>query len=113
MIHYYMFKKDEIEVIVKQHIESIEKLGDHGSSSGHMGNISYKLVSFSFSETEDGNVKVNYSYTTFVETEFTYYPDNPPYEYNYEKELMIDKNKNIVSDNLINYKDSFSFDTDS
>lgn len=98
-----MLKKDEIEVIIRHHIELTEKLGDHGSSSGHMGNISYNLNNVSFSEIEDGKIKVNYSYTTIVETEFTYYPDNPPYEYNYEKELIIDKDKNIVSDNLLHY----------
>lgn len=95
-----MINNDEIEVIVRQHIESIEKIGDHAGSSGHMGNISYKLNKFSFVEIKDGTLKINYSYSTFVETEFTYYPDNPPYEYHYEKELTLDKDMIIVSDNF-------------
>ncbi len=108
-----MITKDEIEAIINQQIVSTEKLGDFGSTSGHMSNISYRLNDFSYCEIEEGNIKINYSYTTSVETEFTYYPDNPPYEYNHEKELIIDTNKNIITDKLLHYSDNFSFDPDS
>jgi len=93
-----MINKEEIEAIIRKQIELLEKLGDQGSSSGHMSNISYELNDYSTHETEDGLIHVEYSYTTYVETEFTYYPDNPPYGYKHKRIMIIDKEGTIISD---------------
>ncbi len=93
-----MIKKEEIEAIIRSQIESLERLGEQGSSSGHMSNVSCELNDFSTNETEDGLIHIAYSYTTYVETEFTYYPDNPPYEYTHKRIMVINKERSIISD---------------
>lgn len=93
-----MISKKEIETIIRRQIEKIEKLGDQGSASGHLSNVSYELNDFSLEEMEDGLIRVGYSYTTYVETEFTYDPDNPPYEYPHERVMIINQNREVLSD---------------
>ncbi len=93
-----MITKDEVEKIVRKHIEEIEKLGDQSGGSGHMSSTSYELNKISFNEYEDGCIHVDYSYITYVETEFTYYPDNPPHEYLHERIMVINKDMKIISD---------------
>lgn len=34
----------------------------------------------------------------YVETEFTYYPDNSPHEYKYRKTVILDKKRDIVNE---------------
>ncbi len=97
-----MISREEIENIINAQIKSIEKIGDQGSSSGHMSYVSFQLNDFNYSNIDSGNIKVKYSYTKYIETEFTYYPDNPPLEYHYSRLLIIDKSKNIISDKPYN-----------
>jgi len=93
-----MMTKEEVEAIVRKHIEDIEKLGEYGSTNGHMSSTTYELDTISFDEYEDGCIHINYSYITFVETEFTYYPDNPPHEYPHVRMMVINKDRQIISD---------------
>ncbi len=105
-----MITTEAVEAIIRKHITATEKLGHHGSTSGHMSHIGYSLDEFTFEETEENTISIKYSYTTVVETEFTYYPDNPPYEYHYKKEMIIDKEHNIISDELLEYSDNFEIE---
>jgi hypothetical protein len=105
-----MTTRQEIESIIRKHIESKEKLGHHGSTSGHMSHTGYSLDEYSFEEIEDAKIRVKYSYTTVVETEFTYYPDNPPYEYYHEMEMLLDKDMNILSDKVLETNTNFDID---
>ena len=75
-----MISENQIKDIVKQRIESDEKLGDQAGGSGHLGNVSYRVDSIESREIEGGKLEIIYKYTLITETEFTYYPDNPPYE---------------------------------
>jgi hypothetical protein len=85
-----MISKDKIENIVKQRIETDEKLGDQAGGSGHMGNVSYRIDNIDTREIEDGKMEIAYKYTLITITEFTYYPDNPPYESSRENTVIID-----------------------
>ena len=41
---------------------------------------------------------VDYSYTLIVVTEFTVYPDNPPYEYTYSRQIRVDGEGELLDD---------------
>lgn len=96
--------KEEIEKIVKSYIESVEKLSDQTGGSGHMGYVGYELVKFNSEYLQNKLQKITFTYKIFVETEFTYYPDNPPHETEYEKEIVIDDKSNIISEKTISAK---------
>lgn len=81
--------KNKIETSIRQHIESKHRLGDQAGGSGHMGNVSYELNNFDFKKLNDNNYEVIFQYTLITTTEFTYYPDNPPYEDKYEERLVL------------------------
>ena len=87
-----MLSENEIEDIVKQRIETEEKLGDQVGGSGHMGNVTYRLDNIDTREIENGKLEIYYKYTLITVTEFTYYPDNPPYESSRENNIIININ---------------------
>ena len=96
-----MFTKKEVEEIIKKKIESDEKLGEQSGGSGHLCYVSYRLKDFLSKDLPDNQVQIHYKYSIFVETEFTYEPDNPAYEYKHSKIIVVDKNKNIFSEEEI------------
>ena len=77
-----MYTEKEIEDLVKQRIEADEKLGDQAGGSGHLSHVSYRIDSIKSKEIEGNKLEITYTYTLLIESEFTYYPDNPPYEGN-------------------------------
>ena len=81
--------KEELEILVRQDIEKHEKLGDQAGGSGHMAHVSYEIRSIDSRTLGKNRIKVFYSYVTYTETEFTYYPDNPPYENYVEREMEV------------------------
>ena len=88
-----VMEKREIRNIIKKIIETQEKLGDEVGGSQHRANTTYSLQEISepkplFYEGKDA-FTISYVYKILVETEFTYYPDNPPYEYKYEQNAVI------------------------
>ena len=91
-----MIQKEKIREIIIRQIEAGEKPGEQSGGSGHLAYKSYKLDGFDVTPLENNLIKVTYRYTIFVETEFTYLPDNPPGEYPYEKEIIIDETGKIV-----------------
>ena len=95
-----MFTDAQLQEIVKNQIEKDEKLGDQAGGSGHLGFVSYRIKKISDpeeSQVEKGRTwKISYEYVTIVETEFTYYPDNPPYESLHEKTIILDDSGTII-----------------
>jgi hypothetical protein len=87
--------KEKIIAAIREYLESKHKLGERSGGSGHKGFVSYAIDDYELQELENGNTKVIFSYTITTETEFTYYPDNPPYEDKYEEELLLDRHFNI------------------
>jgi len=88
--------EQKVEQIVRNQIETIEKLGDQAGGSGHKGHITYRVDDIQTSLLEDGSTEVSYNYTLMVETEFTYYPDNPPYEIPVTGIIFLDPQGNII-----------------
>ena len=91
-----MSQKHKIENIILRYIKSNHTLGDQSGGSGHMGHVSCTLDEFDFKELGDGNIEVQFKYTLLTETEFTYYPDNPPQEDKYEKSLLLNRELQII-----------------
>ena len=93
-----MITDSEILDIIKNKIELDENLGDQKGGSGHLGFVNYGVKDYSHELINPSKIKIIYTYTIFVETEFTYYPDNPPQEYLKKKMIFIDNNKEIISE---------------
>lgn len=85
-----MIDRDQIEEIVQNQIEDNENIGQSSGGSGHLSFTNYKINSISEPQATAKGFKISYSYSIFVETEFTYYPDNPPKESKYDCEVTID-----------------------
>lgn len=85
----------KLQKAIEQWIQENEKLGDHAGGSGNMGFTSYILDSIEppveLLVESPGMFHVKFHYRIIVETEFTYYPDNPPYEYPKMGEINVDK----------------------
>jgi len=82
--------KEKILSAIEAHIKSKHKLGDQSGGSGHKGYVSFRLDDYEVREMGDSKTKVSFSYSIITETEFTYYPDNPPYEDHYEGLIKLD-----------------------
>lgn len=83
-----MLSKEEIENIVRKQIESDEKTGMQTGGSGHSSFVTYKIDDIKTRALKNNKLEIEYRYTIFVETEFTYYPDNPPHEYQHSKKII-------------------------
>lgn len=90
-----MLSKEKIREIIIRKIEADEKPGEQIGGSGHLAHKSYRLDGFKIKELNNKQLEITYRYTVFVETEFTYLPDNPPYEYIHETTIVIDSNGKI------------------
>jgi hypothetical protein len=79
-----LLTEEQLKAIIEKQIESEESLGDQVGGSGHRGHVSYKIDNISEPQIIDNNtIEVTYRYTLTTVTEFTIYPDNPPYEQSY------------------------------
>lgn len=92
--------EEEAAAIAKAHIENEHSLGESAGGSGHLGYTSIRGLTVEDIQQEviDGKVcwKINYQYTLVTETEFTYYPDNPPDTSRYTKEITVDAEGKII-----------------
>lgn len=91
-----MFSKEKIRDIVDYRIKMDEKLGDQAGGSGHMSHVDYVINEINEPVISGANWKIRYKYTIIITTEFTYYPDNPPYEYPHTNEIIIDAEGKII-----------------
>jgi len=92
-----LFTKQEILKIIEQKISSDHKLGEQTGGSGHKGSVEYQINDFETVQISPNQLEITYSYNISIVTEFTYYPDNPPMEFPYHKKIVVDRNKEIVS----------------
>jgi len=88
----------ELIEFVEAKIEKDHKMGHQAGGSGHMGYVIYTLRDLRICPGKDGGKQITYWYTIFVETEFTYEPDNPPYEYNYCKKITVTENNTVIDE---------------
>ena len=92
-----MFTEEELLQIIKLAIEADENSGDQSAGSGHMSHKSYSVDTLETSCSDGCKIEIEYSYTVFVETEFTMFPDNPPAEYHKKGKIVLDKDKNMIT----------------
>jgi hypothetical protein len=72
-------------------IARTEQTGEATGGSGHLSHVSFGNVRVTAIEPAgEGRWRVGFSYAIYVETEFTYWPDNPPHEYPKEGEVLVD-----------------------
>ncbi|MBN1926460.1 MAG: hypothetical protein JW798_11550 [Prolixibacteraceae bacterium] len=81
---------------IKEAIEKEHKTGMQAGGSGHMGFVSYTLNDFKVSFLNDNTKEITFQYTIYVETEFTYEPDNPPYSYPYCKKIHLNSKNQAI-----------------
>jgi len=93
-----MFSIDKIREIVELQIKKDEKLGNQAGGSGHLSHVDFEINSIDDPVKTGENWKIKYAYTTIITTEFTYYPDNPPYEYKHSREIIINSNYQIIEE---------------
>jgi hypothetical protein len=92
-----MFTEPEIIEIIKQKIETDENLGQQSGGSGHLGFVSYEIKDYKTQPISPEQLEITYNYYKYVETEFTYYPDNPPMRYLVSKTILVGQDKKIIS----------------
>lgn len=96
IINNVMVTGEKIEILVGAEINKREKLGFQRGGSGHMGHVSYRIDAIRLTECGKGITEIVFDYTLMVETEFTCYPDNPPYEYPASGVIRIDTDGKLV-----------------
>ena len=72
-------------------IKASEKLGDQHGGSGHLQHISYLVTEIKTKQLQKDKLEVWFCYNLYVETEFTYLPENPPIEYIKTGTIILDK----------------------
>lgn len=88
--------KEIIEKILGEIIAKDEQLGESSGGSEHLSNTTFAIDDIKISEMEEDVFYITYCYSIYIETEFTYYPDNPPYEYSYQKTIQLDSDYKLI-----------------
>jgi len=102
-----LLTKNEVEKLIRSYIEKTETLGEQIGGSGHLGYIGYNLLDFKFEHLPAKHWKVIFKYILSIETEFTYEPDNPPMQTEYEKEIIINDHNEVISERTISEKSNW------
>lgn len=90
-----MITDKKVEELIAAQIRNREKLGNQAGGSGHMAHVSYRIDEIRQGILVSGITEITYYYTLIVETEFTCYPDNPPYEYPSSGTIRLDQEGNV------------------
>ncbi|MBN1184541.1 MAG: hypothetical protein JXB49_19770 [Bacteroidales bacterium] len=80
---------EQIKGILEGWLNKKEEAGEKGSGSGHLSFVSFIVNDILSKEQVSEGWNIEFSYTQYIETEFTYYPDNPPYEYPGQAKVVI------------------------
>lgn len=91
-----MLSDEKLMAIINAWLESSPESGEKAGGSGHLSYVSFSVDRIVKKEkTEEGWI-VDFEYTQHIETEFTYYPDNPPYKYPFSKRVLVKENGEVV-----------------
>jgi hypothetical protein len=104
-----MLDDHEVRSILERKISEDENLGERAGGSGHLGFVDYRLEEHSVRRITPDSVVIDYRYTVTVETEFTYYPDNPPAEYANHKRITVNSRREIVDSEDLSGKTRIPF----
>ncbi|MFC2102647.1 hypothetical protein ACFLS7_06590 [Bacteroidota bacterium] len=91
-----MLTEEKIKEIVDAHILKTEKLGDRAGGSGHMSFVYHRIDGIESRPLNEGKTEISFDYTLLTETEFTYYPDNPPYESPYKGVIVVNSEGQVI-----------------
>ncbi len=90
--------REQAAEAIHHKITTEEQLGTRAGGSGHLGNTTYTLFNISIPEKTTNGWQVAYSFTLITETEFTIYPDNPPYESSYRVVVLLNNKGEIIEE---------------
>jgi hypothetical protein len=94
-----MIERGRAKEIVRRKIELDHSLGESVGGSGHLGYTSIANIEIKNIIRKDDAASVyweiTYEYVLETTTEFTVYPDNPPYRSTYRKIVRTDSEGNI------------------
>lgn len=96
-----MIEEENLKEKLTNYISELEKIGENRGGSGHLGYKSLEIKNISEMKENKQIYEelfvILVEYRIIIETEFTYYPDNPPYEYEKHLKIYIDNNGDIKS----------------
>lgn len=75
-----MLSNEELLYQINSWLNESDEAGEKAGGSGHLSMVSFSVDKILRTEQMDDGLLVEYEYTRYIESEFTYYPDNPPYE---------------------------------
>lgn len=104
-----MLSQEQIVQLVRDKIISEVNPGDHAGSSGHLGNRQLEITWIHASRLET-SWKAEGEYIVTTETEFTIYPDNPPYEEHYKIQMILNDSGDILNETKYKIKSLGGFD---
>ena len=84
-----MLTDEQIMLKLEPWLNSREEAGEKAGGSRHLSFVSYKVNEILNKEKKPEGWHIDFSYTQYIETEFTYYPDNPPYEYSGKIKILM------------------------
>jgi hypothetical protein len=93
-----MLSEKDIEELIKKQISKDEKTGEHAGGSGHLSFVTSSIDQTVIKKEEKNHLVITYWYTISIESEFTCYPDNPPYVNHYKRTIIIDKKGRIINE---------------
>ena len=97
----------EIKTIIEGLILRDEKMGEQAAGSGHLAYKDFSINDIQILCQEAGGpTRVIYDYTLSTVSEFTVYPDNPPFEERFRKEILLNSAGEIISESKKEYLDA-------
>ena len=92
----HLFSNDKIREIVWSQIEKDVSPGEQVGGSGHLSQVDCKIDNVYGPIQVPEGWEITYRYTVTITTEFTIYPDNPPWENIYEKTIVVDQKGDFI-----------------
>ena len=102
---------DEVNNRIREYVMNWLKkhhnVGESAGGSGHLGSVSLSIIGTKLTKSND-RIIAEVEYDISVETEFTYYPDNPPkftkykrmFEFDGAEELVRVRDSEVLSTNM-------------
>lgn len=81
---------NRIRVYIENWLKKHHNVGESSGGSGHLGSVSLEIRGIKLTKAES-EIIANVEYDISVETEFTYYPDNPPKYTKYNRSFNFDE----------------------
>lgn len=97
-IYLTMLARKTIIEIIRNWLETDECAEAKAGGSGHLSDIGIYIEKLVTKLDKNQMIFVEVEYKVIVDSEFTYYPDNPPKGYKYYKSFLINELGDILSE---------------